>query len=249
MKKKLLAVCKSLLWCVIILLFPVLSGILSAVLSLDTVKTLFLQGIFMAASLVIPAAFLFSGKWSWREIGFAPFNFHGCQMALYFVPLLAIFVPAAVQGFHIRSAGYVFGNLFLYLFVGISEEVYFRGMIPNCLKAGFSTKGIVQASATIFAIGHIAAAFSGSGAFEIALSVWNALLFGWMAMEMTLLAANILPAILIHFLFDFETKLVVMSGRDLLIAECVRGTLMFVSAVWLAAVLLRRRDHVQNFSH
>ena len=65
-----------------------------------------------------------------------------------------------------------------------------------------------------------------------------------MAMEMTLLAANILPAILIHFLFDFETKLVVMSGRDLLIAESVRGALMFIFAVWLAAVIHREKKAV-----
>ena len=58
MKNKALAVGKSLLWCFVILLFPVASGTLSVILSLDSVGTLFLQGAFMLAALVPPAVFV-----------------------------------------------------------------------------------------------------------------------------------------------------------------------------------------------
>ena len=242
MKYKVLAICKSLLWCFVVLLFPIASGTISEILALDTVTTLFLQGTFMALALIPPAIFVFCGKWQWREVGFASFDFKGCKKVLYFIPLLVIFVPVAIKGFYVKSIGYVLGSLFLYLFVGISEEVYFRGIIPRYLKEEFSTAGIVLWSTLIFGIGHIATVLAGGNAFEIALTVLNAFIFGWLAMEMTIISSSIIPAFLVHFLFDFETKIVVMNGKELLIAEFVRGIMMFIVASWFAIVIYKQRN-------
>lgn len=187
-----------------------------------------------------PAIFVLSGKWHWSEIGFKKMNVRSCKRGFYFIPLLVIFIPVAVKGFYVKSIGYVFGSLFLYLFVGISEEIYFRGIIPRYLKEEFSTKGILIVSTFIFAIGHIATAFTANNVFEIALTVLNALIFGWLAMEITIVSSNIIPAILLHFLFDFETKIAVMNGRELLMAESVRGTLMFIIACWLSSVIYKK---------
>lgn len=240
MKNKILVIFKSILWCLVILLFPIISGALSVIFSLDTVITLFLQGTFMVMALIPPAIFVFSGKWHWSEIGFKKMNVRSCKRGFYFIPLLVIFIPVAVKGFYVKSIGYVFGSLFLYLFVGISEEIYFRGIIPRYLKEEFSTKGILIVSTFIFAIGHIATAFTTNNVFEIALTVLNALIFGWLAMEITIVSSNIIPAILLHFLFDFETKIAVMNGRELLMAESVRGTLMFIIACWLSSVIYKK---------
>ena len=241
MKHKVLAICKSLLWCFLVLLFPIASGTISVILALDTVTTLFLQGTFMALALIPPAIFVFRGKWQWREVGFASFDFKGSKRVLFFIPLLLIFVPVAIKGFYVKSIGYMIGSLFLYLFVGISEEVYFRGIIPRYLKEEFSTKGIVLWSTLVFGIGHVATAFTGSNVFDIALTVLNAFLFGWLAMEMTIISSNIIPAILVHFLFDFETKIVVMNGTDVRIAEVIRGAMMFIMASWFAVVIYKQR--------
>lgn len=240
MKNKILVIFKSILWCLVILLFPIISGALSVIFSLDTVITLFLQGTFMVMALIPPAIFVFSGKWHWSEIGFKKMNVSSCKRGFYFIPLLVIFIPVAVKGFYVKSIGYVFGSLFLYLFVGISEEIYFRGIIPRYLKEEFSTKGILIVSTFIFAIGHIATAFTANNVFEIALTVLNALIFGWLAMEITIVSSNIIPAILLHFLFDFETKIAVMNGRELLIAESVRGTLMFIIVCWFSSVIYKK---------
>ena len=241
MKNRVLSICKSFLWSFVVLLFPITSGALSVIFSLDTVATLFLQGIFMVLALIPPAVFVFCGKWHWREIGFAQLNLKVCKRGLYFMPLFVIFIPVAVKGFYLKSLGYVLGSLFLYLFVGITEEVYFRGIIPRYLKEEFHTTEIVFLSALIFGIGHIATAFAGSNVFEIALIVLNAFIFGWLTMEMTIMSSNIIPAILVHFLFDFETKIVVMDGRELLMAESVRGMLMFAMAGWLAVAIYKQR--------
>ena len=79
MKYKVLAICKSLLWCFVILIFPIASGTISEILALDTVTTLFLQGTFMALALIPLAIFVFRGKWQLREIGFASFDFKGSK--------------------------------------------------------------------------------------------------------------------------------------------------------------------------
>lgn len=242
MHDKLSAIVKSTLWGCLILIFPVFSGVLSVVFSLNTIATLFLQAIFMLAAILPPVFCVFFGAWSWSEIGFAPFDLKSCKKALYFIPVTAIFIPVAVQGFYIKSVDYVLGCFFLYFFVGIAEEIYFRGIVSKYLSKAFSVNGMILLSSLIFGIGHIAASLSGSSGIEVALSVLNALLFGWLAIEITVLSNNILPAILIHFFFDFETKIVIMSGDTLLLAEGIRGLLMFLTALWLFAVIIKREE-------
>lgn len=97
-------------------------------------------------------------------------------------------------------------------------------------------------SAVIFGIGHIATAFTANNGWEVCLTILNAFLFGWLAIEIELISKNIMPVILLHFLFDFETKIVVMNGTALLFAECVRGVLVFVAAVWLATIIRANLD-------
>lgn len=236
-KGKIIALHKSILWGVCILLFPIFSGVLSAILSLGTIETLFIQGFFMLTSLVIPLIFVLCGKWKWEEIGFSKYDAACSKKAYHFLPLIAIFIPVAIQGFYFKSIIYVFGNLFLYLTVGIAEEIYFRGIIPKYLSKAFSTKGVILFSTLIFGIGHIATAFTTSNGWEVFLTVLNAFLFGWLAMEMKIISKSIIPAIILHFLFDFETKIAAMNGTTLLIAECVRGVIVFAAAVWLATVI------------
>lgn len=241
-QEKRVALWKSLLWGICILLFPILSGTLSAVFSLETVETLLLQGNFMLFSLLIPLVFVLTKKWSWSGIGFAKIDVSACKKVLYFLPLLAVFLPAAGKGFQMESAAYGLGNLYLYFMVGLAEEVYFRGVIPRYLNKAFSRKGVILLSTVIFGIGHMAAAFTASSGLEIFLTVLNAFIFGWLAMEMTVISQNIMPAVLLHFLFDFETKIVVMQGRELLTAECVRGVIMAAGAVWLTIAAKNKTD-------
>lgn len=236
-KRKISALCKSFLWGGCILLFPVFTGILSAILSLEKTETLFFQGLFMLFSLAIPLTFVLNGKWKWAEIGFRKYDADCSKKAYHFLPLIAIFIPVTIQGFYFKSAIYVFGNLFLYLTVGIAEEVYFRGIIPKYLRKEFSIKGVILFSAIIFGIEHIATAFTARNGLEVCLTIFNAFLFGWLAIEIELISKNIVPAILLHFFFDFETKIVAMDETALLFAECVRGAIVFAAAVWLATVI------------
>lgn len=237
---------KPLLWGILILLFPVTSGVLASVFSLNTVETHLLQGAFMYVAIVPPAVMVLMRKWEWKDIGFGSIDKRSCKRAKYFIPLLLLFVPVTVRGFQIESWEMVFSNLFLYLAVGIAEELYFRGMIPFYLEKDFSRSGVVCISTVIFGLEHSATALSGSNALETMLIVVNALLFGWMAMEIVILSGNILPTVLIHFLFDFETKVVAMKGAELFQAELLRGAMMFIMAVWLT-VLVRKKEYAEQY--
>lgn len=196
----------------------------------------------MAMALILPIVLVLIGKWEWKDIGFCRINITNSKKVFYFIPILMIFIPVAFKGFYIKSIGYVLGCLFLYLFVGISEEVYFRGIIPRYLVKEFSIKGQMLVSTLIFGVGHIATAFAGDNTFEIALTILNALIFGWLAIGITIISQNIIPAILVHFLFDFETKIVAIKGSELLIAEGIRGALMFIVASCFTVILYKKRD-------
>lgn len=196
-KRKAHALSRSLLWCICILSFPILSGTLSAAFSLGAVETLFLQGVSMLLSLTIPLVFILSKRWSWEEIGAAPIDTDGCKRALYLLPLLTIFIPVAVKGLHIRSTAIIFG------------------------------------------IGHIASAFTASSVSEVCLTVLNAFIFGWLAIEVAVICNNITPCILFHAMFDFETKIVAMNGAELAAAEYIRGTIMVIAAAWLTVIRVR----------
>ena len=72
------------------------------------------------------------------------------------------------------------------------------------------------------------------------LTVINALFFGFMAIEMYMLCGSVVPGMIVHFLFDFETKFILMSGNDLFIAEIVRAALMALIAICFAVVLHKK---------
>ena len=74
------------------------------------------------------------------------------------------------------------------------------------------------------------------------LTVINALIFGFLTIEMYMLCKSIIPGMFIHFLFDFETKFILMNGNNLLIAEIIRGTVMTLIAIYFAIVLFRKTN-------
>ena len=240
--KKFKAILFSLLWCLIILAFPITSGVIASITKLDKISTIILQVSFMLLSLVVPLVFLLTKKWNFKEIGFNKITKEGAKNVLYFLPLLLIFIPCSVQGFHVESIEYFFANLYLYLFVGIAEELYFRGIIPYYLRKAFDIKWIVIISSLIFGLGHSATILTDGNIAMMILTVINALIFGFLTIEMYMLCKSIIPGMFIHFLFDFETKFIRMNGNKLLIAEIIRGAVMTLIAIYFAIVLFRKTN-------
>ena len=238
--KKFKAILFSLLWCLIILAFPIISGVIASISKLDKISTIILQGSFMLLSLLFPLIFLLSKKWNTSEIGFNRITKEGARNVLYFLPLVLIIVPCAIEGFRIESIQYFFAVLYLYLFVGIAEELYFRGIIPYYLGKAFDIKWIVIISSLIFALGHSVTILTDGNIAIMILTVINALIFGFLTIEMYMLCKSIIPGMFIHFLFDFETKFIRMNGNKLLIAEIIRGAIMALIALCFAIILYKK---------
>ena len=172
-----------------------------------------------------------------KDIGLHKVTKDGAKNVLYFLPLLLLYIPCAVKGFYVESAEYFFAIFFLYLFVGIAEELYFRGIIPHVLGKAFESKWVIAISSLIFGLGHSVTVLTDGDIVMMILTVINALFFGFMAIEMYMLCGSVIPGMIVHFLFDFETKFILMSGNDLFIAEIVRAALMALIAICFAALL------------
>jgi membrane protease YdiL (CAAX protease family) len=164
---------------------------------------------------------------------------------LYLLPVILVFIPVLVQGFKVQDARYLGGCFLLYLFVGIVEEIYFRGLIPSILGKSFSKNQVIWISTLIFGISHIATAFNGEGPLLTVMTILNALIFGFMAICLLYHTKTIFPLMLIHFLFDFETKIINLNGTGLAIAEGIRGGLMLIYGIILF-ILLQKKPAVKD---
>lgn len=235
----------SILFAIILIIFPVLSGVLIGVLTSINGNNYdiwgkFIQSGFFLISIIIAFLYLKRNKIKLPSIGI---TFKLEKIYLLFLPCLLIFIPTLCGGLQWKGMTYFFGCLFLYSLVGISEEIYFRGIIPNILNKEFNIQSIILISTLIFGLGHASIAFASSDIFEILLTIINALIFGWLAIELKYLTQNITFLMLIHFLFDFESKFILMNGTPLIIAEFLRGTIMAIYAIVLLIIISKNFKH------
>lgn len=241
-------VIKSLIIGIIMILFPVLSGVLIGVLTSITENDYSIIGLFIQAAFIFVAiviAFIYIKK---KKIKPAELNlpFKVNPYWIYFLPCILIFIPTLFGGFVWKGSVYFIGVLLLYLLVGIAEELYFRGLIPHTLKKGFSTKSIIIISTIIFGLGHCAVIFNGGDISLVLLTILNALIFGWLAIELAILTDNITLLMVIHFLFDFESKFILATGNELIIFEIIRGAIMVIYAIVLIYVLKKKKLFKQS---
>lgn len=118
---------------------------------------------------------------------------------------------------------------------------FFRGLIPSILGKAFFKNQVIWLSTLIFGISHIATAFYGDSPFLIVMTILNALIFGFMAICLLYHTKTLYPLMLIHFLFDFETKLINLNGTGLAVAEGIRGGLMLIYGVILFVLLQKKQ--------
>lgn len=60
---------KSIIWTFVILIFPVVSGVITQVLMMNNIGTMFIQGCFMVISLIIPIVYIYKFKISFKKNG------------------------------------------------------------------------------------------------------------------------------------------------------------------------------------
>lgn len=243
MKDKISVIWKALIWAVLLTVFPVLSGVIATIKELQVPYIMLLQGAFMVFPVLLVGLLILRKVFTLQELKLTHASGIQGNVAKIRLSLLIflVYVPHMLRGFEWKGTEFFFATMFLYLFVGIAEELFFRGIIPVVLGRAFGESGVIFWSTVLFALAHAASALSGTSPLIILLTIVNAALFGWMAMEFRRLYGNIIPLMAIHFLFDFESKFSRLSGTELVAAEGIRGCLLLgLALVFQAACICSR---------
>lgn len=199
---KLRAVLSALVFSIILMIFPVASGVIVVMNDMDAIQSYWLQGVFMMLSISVPAIFMWITKMKPAQIGFTGIEKGSVKTLLYFVPVIAAKIGFLFYGIN-HDIYTIMALAFFTIAIGMSEELYFRGIILRKLRTCFTIKQTVILSSAFFAAVHASQAFSGAGIFMVALTVINALLFGIVASEIVMLTNSIIAVIIWHMLYNF----------------------------------------------
>ncbi|GAA0765752.1 hypothetical protein GCM10008908_02680 [Clostridium subterminale] len=134
---------KSIIWAFVILIFPVVSGVITQVLMMNNIQTMFIQGCFMLISLIILIVYMWKFKISFKKIGLIKIENGSAKKVLFFLPLVIAEAPFLLVGIHLNSIKYIITLLFFTIAVGISEEIYFRGIILKLLEEKYPKKNLL----------------------------------------------------------------------------------------------------------
>ena len=212
-RNKLGAVLSSLIFSIVMVIFPVVSGVIVVANSIDNLQGYCIQGAFMMLSIAVPALYMWITKIKPVQIGFTGMEKGSIKTVLYFLPVIAAKTGFLFYGIN-RDIRTIMALAFFTFAIGLSEEIYFRGIILRRLRACFTVKQTVIMSSVLFAALHASQAFSGAGIIMVTLTIVNALIFGVVASEIVMLTKSIVPVIVWHSLYDFINWIVLVKGTS-----------------------------------
>lgn len=225
---------------IVLMIFPVGSGIIVTVNHMDAPQMYWVQGAFMLASIAVPLCILIITKQSLSQIGFSKARNGGIKAVLYFIPIIAAKMGYLFFGIK-HSRAILVALLFFTVAIGLSEEIYFRGIILRRLMMRFSIKQAVLLSSVLFAAVHAAQAFSGEGLVSIALAVANAFIFGVVASEIVILTESLILTIIWHALYDFINWITLVQGTQEVFLTIFESVIIILYGIYLWTKLPERQ--------
>lgn len=241
MNLKLRAVLSSLAFAIVLMMFPVASGAIVVMNGMDAIQSYWLQGVFMMLSISVPAIFMWITNVKPAQVGFVGVEKGSARTVLYFLPVIAAKFGFLFYGIN-RDIHTTMALAFFTIAIGLSEELYFRGIILRKLRACFTIKQTVILSSVFFAAVHASQAFSGAGILMVALTIINALLFGIVASEIAVLTKSIIPVIMWHVSYDFINWIALVQGTIETVLIIIESTIMITYAIYLWTELPDKQD-------
>ncbi len=223
----------SIVWAIVLLIFPVVSGVIVIVFKMNQIEIFLTQGCFMLLSIIIPIVYVCKKKIYLKEVGFRKMEPGSIGKTLFFIPVVLSELPLILFGVDYKAFTYVSVLIFFTLVVGISEELYFRGIILKLLKDNFSVKQTIVISALVFGIGHFTSILAGKSIVEVLLQIINAIVFGILAAEIVMLTKSLFPVIIWHFLFNFVNHISLVASTSEYIAIGLQEIIMIIYALYL----------------
>ena len=236
----------SIIWTIVILIFPVISGVIATVFKMNQIVIFLIQGCFMLLSISIPVIYVCKKKIDVKEIGVRKAESRSIRKTLLFIPLLLAELPLILVGVDFKGFTYVSVLAFFTLMVGISEELYFRGIILKLLKDNFSVKQTIIISALVFGIGHSASILAGESIVEVLLQIINAIMFGILAAEIVILTKSLFPVIIWHFLFNFVNYISLAISTSEYIANGIQEIIMIIYSVYLWNIVSQENAQIDK---
>jgi membrane protease YdiL (CAAX protease family) len=180
----------------VIFFIYLLAGTLAHILQLSNQRMYGIANL----GLTMIAIFLLTLKGQWKAIGFRaadkPTDFR--YYILPFFPLAINLIP----GVEVSSLGHLTEILAITLMVGFVEEVYFRGLMLNPLRARGFWKAAILTS-FLFGLTHAMNVLAGKSLAEDAAQILYAMAIGFAYAALVLKKGIIWPLVLAHFLIDF----------------------------------------------
>lgn len=150
--------------------------------------------------LTITAILLLTKMGWWKAVGFKPAAKPG-DLQYFIIPFLPMFINL-IPGVQITSLVFLLEVLVTTLMVGFVEEVFFRGLMLNALKAhGFWRAAII--SSILFGLTHVMNLAAGKNVADQIAQIVYALAIGFAFAALVFKKGILWPLVIAHFLIDF----------------------------------------------
>ena len=215
---------------VTVLMFYFAQGAAVVMGQLEGLKAITAQAAIIWSCALVAIAFFLVKDHSLRGLGFQKPVSGMATRFLHYVPLIIVALAAFAGGIMSDDSGLFIPNLIFTLGIGLTEELYFRGIICNMWKEK-ETKAVIISS-VLFGMSHLLNVMGGAGLAETLLQMAFAFTYGVVMAFVILRTKSIWPCILLHAFHDFcgfitnegDMKLNIIVGTiqfAVLLAYCI----------------------------
>lgn len=224
-------------------LFPVLAGTIITINNVTDESSIYLiqELMFAIASVlgIIIYRILFKNTNFNKVLERRTFDF---KKVLYLIPILVIEVLQLVQGINTEKLKFFFPILLLVIFVGIAEEVFFRGIILKILHERGKNFAVIG-SAILFSLLHLLNLLGGQSLVYTLIQLVFALVWGLVTAEFVYTTGTIFPLIIWHSLHDL---IGLMSGKDITQASIIIGFIQ-TAIIFVYYLYLKKENDLNKY--
>ena len=184
-----------------VLLFYFAQGAAVVMGQLEGLKAITIQAAIIWSGALVAIAFFLIKDHSLKELGFRKPVRGMAVKFLYYAPLIIVALAAFAGGIKFDNSRFFIPNLIFTLGIGLTEELYFRGIICNMWKE--KEKAAILISSALFGLSHLLNVMGGAGLAETLLQIAFAFTYGIVMAFVILRTKSIRPCILLHALHDF----------------------------------------------
>lgn len=225
---------RSILLSLLILLFPILSGVIIVIFELEGIPAIMTQTVAFFLAFLVGIRIAKKQAGSLQAIGFRRPVLKHPKAYLYFLPILGIEVLPFFFGFKEELTFGLFGVYLLFsIVVGLTEELYFRGLILDLLKPQ-KLGIIVLVSSLLFSLGHIANLLAGQDLFWTLIQVVFALVFAVVTALIALATQSFWIPALWHMVHNFSALITADNeGTASVVVALLQCVILIGYAVYL----------------